>query len=206
MRGHRALAAARLPGPPVRSGAGLDRAVRLRREARPPVQLLPNRGRRRRHRRRAADARTRPDHPLRGLLRHLPGPVLRLPSSRHAQRPGARLGVSGQGRERLVPEPDLDRRALAGDRLPAVARLHRQRPPAPRQAGRLAARPAPRGGRAGRRAGRGGQLAPGLLPEDRSRRHRAAPRRRHPVEGADRARRSWATATCTTSRSRRRTS
>ena len=50
---------------------------------------------------------------------------------RDAERPGARLGLSGPRRERLVSEPDLDRRAIHGDRLPALDGLLRQRAAAP---------------------------------------------------------------------------
>ena len=137
---HRPLQAARLPRPPVRTGAGLDRPAGLRRAARAALQLVPDLGGGGRHQRRAQRPRARADHAVRRFLRHIPGPVVRVPSSADAECPGARLGLSGPGRERLVSEPDLDRRAIPGDRLPAFAGLLRQRAAAPRQARRLAAR------------------------------------------------------------------
>ena len=170
---HRPLQAARLPRPPVRTGAGLDRPAGLRRAARAALQLVPDLGGGGRHQRRAQRPRARTDHAVRRFLRHIPGPVVRFPSSADAECPGARLGLSGPGRERLVSEPDLDRRAIPGDRLPALAGLLRQRAEAPAQARRLAAIEAPRGGSTGRRAGCGRQLASGLLPADRPRGDRA---------------------------------
>ncbi len=131
MRGTGRSHAAGLSRPPVRAGAALDRAPHLRGTTRPAVQLLPHLRRRGRHQRRPAGAGPGPDHPLRRLLRHLSGPVLRLPPPRDTQRPGAGRGLPDPRRERLVSEPDRDRRPLDLDRLPALARLLREREQAP---------------------------------------------------------------------------
>ncbi len=64
--------------------------------------------------------RPRAHHPVRGLLRDLPRPVLCLSASEDARCAGARLGLSGARREPLVPVADL-RPGSARSRSPAGA-------------------------------------------------------------------------------------
>ena len=76
-------------------------------------------------------ARARPDRPLRRLVRHLPGPVLRLPARRLARRAGPRQRLPGARREPLVSEPVAERDPRPADRLQPRRGVLGQRVPPP---------------------------------------------------------------------------
>ena len=92
-----------------------------------------------------------------------------------------------RGESPWYPEPDLDRCSLAEDRLPALAELLRQRPTSACASWSSGCDRGTAGWVHWSTRSRWPATASGLLPADRPRRDRAAPRRCDPVEGPDRA-------------------